>query len=83
MFGAAVKHACAFGHHDKHCLICLSTFKNIVRLSQAKDVLQAHVCVMAKPANTVLDRQNFKCLPNNACPFGKGFVRTPCVYSYN
>ena len=33
---------------------------------------QAHVCVMVKPTNIVLDRQKFKCSPNNACSFGRG-----------
>ena len=27
---------------------------------------------MAKSANIVLDKQNFKCLPNIVCPFGRG-----------
>ena len=74
-----VKHACPFGHHNKHCLtstFCLSMFlklfKNIFRLSQAKNVCQAPVCVVAKPTNIVLDKQNFQCLPNNVCPFGRG-----------
>ena len=28
---------------------------------------------MAKPTNTMLDKQNFKCLPNNVCLLGQGF----------
>ena len=73
-----VKHACPFGHHDKHCLtstFCFSMFfklfKNIFCLSQSKNDCQATVCVVAKPANIVLDKQNFKCLPNNVCQFGR------------
>ena len=62
-----------FGRHDKYCLtstFCLSVcFKNIFCLSQAKNVCQASVCVVAKPTDIVLDKQNFKCLPNNVCPF--------------
>ena len=73
-----VKHACPFGHHNKHLTstFCFSMFfklfKNIFCLSQAKNVCQASVCVVAKPANIVLEKQNFKCLPNNVCPFGMG-----------
>ena len=74
-----VKHACTFGHNDKHCLtrtFCLSMFlklfKNIFCLSEAKNVCLACACVVAKPTNVVLDKQNFKCLPNNVCPFGRG-----------
>ena len=33
---------------------------------------QVRVCVVAKPTNIVLDKQNFKCFPNNVCPFGRG-----------
>ena len=51
----SVKHACAFGHHDKHCLkskfwlsMFSKYFKNIFCLSQAKNVCQAVVCVVAK-----------------------------------
>ena len=33
-------------------------FKNIFCLSQAKNVCQAHVCVVAKPTDIVLDKQN-------------------------
>ena len=33
---------------------------------------QAHACVMVKPTNIVLDRQKFKCSPNNACSFSRG-----------
>ena len=33
---------------------------------------QAHVCVMVKPTNIVLDRQKFKRSPNNACSFVQG-----------
>ena len=51
----------------------LKLFKNIFCLSQAKKVCQARVCAVAKPTNIVLDKQNFKCLPNNVCPFGRGF----------
>ena len=28
-----------------------------------------NVFVVAKPTKIVLDKQNFKCLPNNVCPF--------------
>ena len=59
-----VKHACAFGHHEKHC-----HFQNMFRLSQGKNVYRAHVCGVAKPTNIVLDKQNFKCWLNNVCPF--------------
>ena len=33
-------------------------------------------CVMAKLTNVMLNRQNFKRLPNNACSFGWGFILT-------
>ena len=33
---------------------------------------QGHVCVMGKLTNILLDKQNFKCLPNNACSFRRG-----------
>ena len=39
----------------------------------SKNVCQAHVSEVAKSTNIVLDKQNFSCLPNNACPFGLGF----------
>ena len=41
---------------DKHIL--LVNFQNVFCLSQAENVCQAHVCVMAKLANTALDKQN-------------------------
>ena len=63
-----VKHDCAFGHHDKRWLL----HKHIMLVIN-KNVCQAHVCVMAKLTNIVLDRQNFTCLPNNACSFDRGF----------
>ena len=36
-------------------------------------MLVKHACTVAKLTNIVLDRQNFKCLPNNVSPFGRGF----------
>ena len=76
-----VKHASAFGHREKHCLtstFCLSVFlklfENIFCLSQAKNVCRARVYLMARLTNIVLEKQNFKCLPNSVCPFGRGFI---------
>ena len=40
----------------------------------SKTVCEAYVCMMAKLTKIVLDRQNFKCLSNNACSFGRGFT---------
>ena len=60
-----------FGHHDKHCMTCFSSFKTFFCLLEARNVCQSHVCVMAKLTNSVLDRQFFKCLPNNACSFAE------------
>ena len=37
---------------------------------------QAHVRVMAKLTNTVLDKQNFKCLPNDASLAGALCIKT-------
>ena len=81
-----VKHACPFGHHNKHCLtsifcllMFLKFFENIFCLSQAKNVCQAPVCVVAKPTNIVLDKKNFQCLPNSVCLFGRGSTQQPLV----
>ena len=49
-------------------------------LSEAKNVCQTRVCVVAQPANIVHDKQNFKCLPNNVCPFGRGFRCTIKIF---
>ena len=54
----------------KHCLpstVCFSSFKNIFLLVTSKNVCQAHICVMAKSTNIVLDKQNF-----NTCSSGRG-----------
>ena len=79
---------CAFDHHDKHCLtrtFCLSMllklFENTFLLSQTKNVCQARICVVA--TNIVLDNQNFKCLPNNVCPFGLGSIDKVACFSRN
>ena len=57
-------------------IACLSNFlellKNIFDLSQAKNVCEGCACVVAKPTNTMLDKQNFKYLPNNVGSFGRG-----------
>ena len=47
-------------------------FQSIFCFSQAKNVCQDSACVVAKPANIVLVKKTFKCLPNNVCPFGRG-----------
>ena len=68
---------------DKHILLvnAFETFQNIFCLTRAKNVCQAPVCVVAKPTNILLDKQNFKCLPNNIYLFGPGFRRRVfCLY---
>ena len=45
-----------------------------------KNVCQACICVVAKPTNIVLEKQNFKCWPNNVCPFGWGFIQNELSY---
>ena len=74
-----VKHACALGHRDKHRLtstfrlsMFLKIFENIVCFSQAKMFVKHMFAWWANRQNIVLDKQNFKCLPNNVCPFGRG-----------
>ena len=52
---------------DRHILLV-----NVFETFQ-KDGCQARVFVVAKPTNIVLDKENFECLPNNVCPFGRGF----------
>ena len=53
---------------DKHILL-VNGLKNIFCSSQAKNVSQAHVCVMAKSTNIMFDRQKFKCFSSNAFSF--------------
>ena len=53
---------------DKHIL--LVNFRNVCCSSQMKNVCQERVCVK----NIMLDKQNFKCLPNNACSLGRGLM---------
>ena len=43
-------------------------------MSQAKNVCRAHVCVMDKLINILLDRQNFRCLQDSASSFGLGLM---------
>ena len=43
-----------------------ANFKKNVAYQYHKKDCQAHICVTAKLAKIVLDKQNFKCLPNNA-----------------
>ena len=68
------------------CQACLcvwpprKTLRN-KHISQAQNVCQAYVCVVPKLTNIVLDRQNFKCLPNNACSFGPGVTTSQAVVS--
>ena len=47
-------------------------FRKYFLLVISKKCFVARVCVVAKLTNIVLDKQNFKCLPNNVCPFGRG-----------
>ena len=63
---------------DKNILLVnvFETFQKHFLFVTSKNVSQARVCVVAKPTNIVLDKQNFKCLPNNVCPFGRG-LRQP------
>ena len=59
-------------------IVLVNTFetfqKHFLFLISEKNVYQAHVCVMAKPTKIMLDRKSLKCLPNNACSFGRGFT---------
>ena len=70
-FDFACQECLCAGHHDKNCLtstFCLSVFRNFSETY----VCQAHAnCVMAKPTNIVLDRQNFKCLSKGQTLRGK------------
>ena len=51
---------------------CFDTFqKHFFACHKQKNVCQERVCVVAKPTNIVLDKQNFKYLPNYVCPFGR------------
>ena len=57
----------------KHSLVVsvFETFQKRFLFVTSKSVCQARVCVVAKPTNIVFDKQNFKCLSNNVCPFGR------------
>ena len=58
---------------DKHILLVnvFKTFQKRFLFVTNKNVCKANVSVVAKPTNIVLDKQNFKCLSNNVCPFGR------------
>ena len=67
----------------KQCLSCWSNVQACLTSkiqNVCKEMLKApakrtsieHIRVVSKLTNIVLDRQNFKCLPNNACSFGSG-----------
>ena len=63
---------------DKHIL--LVNVKAFLACHKQKNVRRARVYVVVKPTNVVLDKQNFKCLPNNVCPFGRSFT-TEILYN--
>ena len=71
-----VRHACAFGYHDKHCLTSrfgLPISKPCFARHTAKSACQAHVFVVTKLTNIVIQKQNFKCSRKYACSFDRGF----------
>ena len=65
----------------RRCLtgtFCLSMFlKHFINIF----VVTSKTCLsstcfycVTEPTNIVLDKQNFRCLPKNVCPFGRGFT---------
>ena len=74
-FKCSPNNACSFGRGLKQIFLAVRaeiTKRSTVLFVYMKMFCQVHVCVMVKPTNIVLDRQKFKCSPNNACSFSRG-----------
>ena len=58
---------------ERHCLANILNFafqfQKHFLLVASRNVYQACVCIMAKPTNMVIDKQNCRCLPDYVCLF--------------